>query len=135
MDVKEDIMKGLWSIFFSFSRMRGKFLRLKDTEEGEDSVRFGVKGIVYALLSAAMLVLSYFAFQMTFSGDWTVVLGFILLVIGAGGALLFFLHGIYSTLLQMKLNRKAVGFLSLIFQIAVIAAAIVVVLAVNKIAV
>lgn len=128
-------MKGLWSIFFSFSKMRSKFLRLKDTDEGEDSVGFGVRGIVYALLSAAMLVLSYFAFQMTFSGDWEVVLGFILLVIGAAGAVLFLLHGIYSTLLQMKLNRKAVGFLSLIFQIAVIVAAIVVVLAVNKVTV
>lgn len=126
-------MKGLWSIFFSFSRMHGKYSNLKDTEEGEDAVGFGVRGIVYALLSAAMLTVCYFAFQMTFSGDWTVVLGFILLVVGAAGALLFFLHGIYGTLLQMKLNRKAVGFLSLVFQIAVIAAAIVVVLAVNKI--
>lgn len=127
-------MKGLWNIFFSFSGIHGKFLRLKDTEEGDNAVGFGVRGIVYAVLSAAMLTVCYFAFQMTFAGDWTVVLGFILLVVGAAGALLFFLHGIYSTLLQMKLNRKAVGFLSLIFQIAVVAAAIVIVLAVNKIA-
>ncbi len=105
-----------------WSKADRKYNKLKaDEEKRENSVSLGVRGIIQAILSAAFVVLFVFGGVFCFSktefelaglllilgGVLSLLCGLAVLVQGVIGALIYVIY-------QMKLNKRAVGWISLV---------------------
>lgn len=94
-----------------------------DEEKRRKSVRFAVSGIIYALVAAGLAVGGSLLFTVSAES----VLAIFLIVIGAvllAGALVCYIGSIVRVIAQLRINRRAIGWVALAVLILSFAGAI-----------
>ena len=123
-------MKGLGSFISFWSQVSNQYARLAANEEKRArSVRLGVTAIILAVISAALVVLSVWGLGTAVGliSDSPIV-GIVVLLLCIGVAITFLTRGMINALLyaiyQLRLNKKAIGWLALVVWFISLAAAI-----------
>lgn len=127
-------MKIISDILRIFIKDSEKYAKIKATNE--QSVYFGIVGIIYPVLG---LVLGgaavFFSFQIFggIGGSNNVLVAIFMVIVGAAlglggvvGCFVYLIRGIISAVYQMKMPRKAIGVVALIFNILLLATGIIV---------
>ena len=123
-------MKGLGSFLSFWSQVSNQYARLTANEEKRArSVRLGVTAMILAVISAALVVGSVWGLgtAMGLISDSPIV-GIVVLLLCIGVAITFLTRGMINALLyaiyQLRLNKKAIGWVALVVWFISLAAAI-----------
>ncbi len=129
-----NLLKTIWNFFTFWIKIEGKYKKIRDDETKKaTSVSLGVRSIIQSVICGALTILalwglSYCVANFTSGGSF-IILTIIGIIATAFIALSLFVQGLIGGLLymiyQLKLNRKAVGFVALIIWILVIVAVVV----------
>lgn len=122
----------LGNIIHFWEKADRKYNKLKaDEEKRETSASLGMRGIIQAILSAAVVVLFVFGGVFCFSktefelaGLLYIIGGVISLLCGLAVLVQGFFGALFYVIYQMKLNKRAIGWISLVIWILCLAGAI-----------
>ena len=118
--MKRGCLSNLFGIFFS-AREAGEIR--KDPERRAKSVRFGVMSLLFSVVSVPVACLMLlFPSLMSGMGAILVVFNVAILLIGAGGCLMFMFNALFYFIVQITINRKLITWLALILFLGALAA-------------
>ncbi len=95
----------------------------RDPELRAKTVRFGVKSIVFSLFAAAMAIGG--GFLWAHQDNLLVIFAIVIAIALFIGAVVMFIDALINTVCQLSLNKKAIGFISLVILMAAIAGAVI----------
>ncbi len=128
------LLKGIGNFFTFWVKIERKYKKIRDNEDKRAiSISLGVRSIIQSLICGAITILALWGLSFCVANfasgfkEWGLpVLTIIGLAVTALAALSSFVQGVIGGLLymiyQLKLNKRAVGYVALVIWILVIAA-------------
>lgn len=137
LSFREIIMKHVWDFFTFWTKIRFKYERLsKDEEKKKSSIKLGIWSICETLVGAIITALALWGMLLCVNamGNNSFILPLIGAIVTAVLALTALVRGIIGGLLymiyQLKLNKRAIGYIALALWLLAIGAVIAVVIVV-----
>lgn len=100
-------------------RINGKYKQIKESDNSKTSIRLGIFAIIIAILMVGVSAIAPLSLKIIGGTESIIiaVLGILLMLFAVMGYCLLLVHTVLYVVLQLKLNKKVIGFVALIFLI------------------
>lgn len=123
-------IKWMWKFVDSFLNVKNEYKGIKSSENRVSSSKFGVKSILYSLLFLVLVSggLALGAWSLTMFDSIAIIFGIILLITAIGllfYSVTYFILAVVACVLQLILNRRAVGWIALLIILLIVSTVVV----------